>query len=138
MKTEVLSPKETVQEFFARTKGEADGTPYDLLSPNIELDYRVPSEYPNSGVHKGKEEALSALGAISKFVELVSFEIEQFIVEGDEVVMMARSCVRSKSTGEEAVIPVAEIYTVKDGLITRWRLHSDTYTGLKVMGLLPS
>lgn len=51
--------------------------------------------------------------------EIINFEPQQYIVEGNKVVVLGKEHQRVKSSGRELKQQWVQIYTVEDELITR-------------------
>ena len=66
--------------------------------------------------------------------EVIEFDAQEFIADGDTVVVIVHEKSRSKSTGEHFEQDMAQVWTILDGKITRCRLFEDTYGVVKVFG----
>lgn len=102
-----------------------------------EIVWEIPNpdnKLPLKEVYKGREgteELFSSLGELS---EVIEFDPQEFIAEGDTVVVIVHEKSRSKSTGEHFEQDMAQVWTVQDGKITRCRLFEDTYSAVRVFG----
>ncbi len=71
------------------------------------------------GVFEKKEGVRTFFSNIIDRTEIISFEPQQFIVEGNMVVVLGREHQRVKRTGKELKQKWVQIYTVENELITR-------------------
>jgi ketosteroid isomerase-like protein len=61
--------------------------------------------------------------------------VEDFIEEGDNVVVMARTSARGKSSGAEVDIPLAHVWTIRAGKIIRFQPFANREEALETLGL---
>jgi ketosteroid isomerase-like protein len=71
------------------------------------------------GVFKKKEGVRSFFNNILDKTEIINFEPQQFIVEGNMVVVLGREHQKVKRSGRELKQKWVQIYTVENDLITR-------------------
>jgi uncharacterized protein len=84
-----------------------------LLAPDIVV--RQADSMPFGGTYKGLEEYKQLLGKIGQTWEDVQVTFERYLEEGDQVMAMLRLKARSRATGRVVDMPVAELWTVRDG-----------------------
>lgn len=118
---------------------ESYGTPGALfatwaqrMAPNIEFDFTA--VYPDRPVMRGIEE-LRRFRAEGPWAEL-SFEPERFVDVDDERVLVL---VTVNATGTGSGIPVelrnAHEFTIRDGLLVRFKVYGDRNEALAAAGL---
>lgn len=97
---------------------EAEGNPYEDLNPYI-----------------GPEAVLSGLFArlLTEWDDFTATPNE-FVVEGDRVVVFGRYGQTWKSTGQELDIPFVHSWTVQEGRLVAFQQHTDTAALVAVMG----
>lgn len=85
------------------------------------------------GTHKipkarfeGKDGAARFISKILTTTEIIKFEPQHFVVEGNTVVVIGEEEQRVKRTGEELKQRWVQIYTVDDNLITRMEEFATT------------
>ena len=61
--------------------------------------------------------------------------VEDFIEEGDNVVVMARTSARGKSSGAEVDIPLAHVWTIRDGRVASMHAFTHRTDALRAAGL---
>jgi ketosteroid isomerase-like protein len=71
------------------------------------------------GVFEKKEGVRTFFNNIIDKTEIISFEPQQFIVEGNMVVVLGQEHQRAKRSGKELKQKWVQIYTVENDLITR-------------------
>ncbi|MCP2045297.1 nuclear transport factor 2 family protein [Pontibacter sp. HSC-36F09] len=71
------------------------------------------------GIYEGKEGARKFINGILKSTEIISFEPQQYIVEGNNVVVLGQEHQRVKRSGRELKQKWVQVYTVENNLITR-------------------
>ncbi|HUH27255.1 nuclear transport factor 2 family protein [Gelidibacter sp.] len=72
-----------------------------------------------AGVFEKKEGVRTFFTNILERTEIINFEPQQFIVEGNTVVVLGKEHQRVKRSGRELKQKWVQIYTVENGLITR-------------------
>ncbi len=71
------------------------------------------------GVSEGKEGVREFFNNVVGRTEMINFEPQQFVVEGNTVVVLGREHQRVKRSGRELKQQRVQIYTVENGSITR-------------------
>ena len=69
--------------------------------------------------YEGVEGARTFINSILNATEIINFEPQQYICEGNQVVVLGREHQRVKRSGKELKQKWVQIYTVKNDLITR-------------------
>lgn len=72
-----------------------------------------------SGVFEKRDGVRTFFKSILERTEVISFEPQQFILEGNMVVVLGQEHQRVKRSGRELKQRWVQIYTVENGLITR-------------------
>ncbi len=98
----------------------------DLLDEDIVWEFQGPKAIPYTGIFRGKEQVAGFFKAISEYVEAEEFNVEEFLAEGDNVVVLGDERMRVKSTGQTFSMGWADIFTFKDGRLVRFREYTDT------------
>jgi ketosteroid isomerase-like protein len=102
----------------------------EFVAPDIEI-YQS-SEVPWGGEYRGRE-GMQAL--MSKLVTNVqsAVSLERFIDAGDDIVAIGRTEGTALATGEAFVVPVAHVWTLREGLAVRVRYFIDNPTMLAAL-----
>lgn len=85
-----------------------------------------PKVIPFAGAHRGLEEVIQFFVTLSEALEFQEFEPQEFIAQGDKVVVMGTSRVRNKANDRAADNEWVAVITVRDGRIARYQLYEDT------------
>lgn len=88
------------------------------VSENTEWIYHGTQIIPK-GVFKNKEGVREFFSNILDKTEIISFEPQQFIVEGNMVVVIGNEHQKVKRSGRELKQKWVQIYTIENDLITR-------------------
>ena len=81
------------------------------------------------GVFEGKEGARKFITNILSQTEIIRFEPQQFICDGQMVVVLGQEHQRVKRSGRELKQKWVQIYTVENDLITRMEEFATTEVG---------
>ena len=103
-----------VQTILSHIAEDADWTNYG------------PSVVPYTGSYKGHAEIAKFFEGIANSTTNAKVTADEFIGQGDTVVAIARYLATVRDTGAQIDTPLAHIFTVKDGKITRWLGFSDS------------
>jgi uncharacterized protein len=119
---------ELVQGFYANFEaGDIDAV-LALLSPDFALVYSGPSIIPSAGTWNGHEGFRSwAQAALQGHLLPESLNFEEFIAQGDTVVVPGHVTLRVKTAGKTCETDFLHLFTVRDGKLTSWRDFFDTY-----------
>ncbi len=103
----------------------------DLLHPEVEI--RQASEIPWGGTYTGHSEAAAFFGKlVSTITSAVT--LERFVDADDHVVALGRTRGTVNATGKEFDVPIAHVWTVRGGLVTRVEYYIDDPTMLAALG----
>lgn len=112
------SAKTVVEEMFAAF-GSGDVEKFvDTVSDDTLWIYHGTQIIPK-GVFEKKEGVRSFFSNILDKTEIISFEPQQYIVEGNMVVVLGQEHQKVKRSGRELKQKWVQIYTVENDLITR-------------------
>jgi uncharacterized protein len=96
------------------------------MSENFEWDSRYPAGVPIGGVWKGHDGVLSLLKTLGETEDVLSFAIQEFIAQGDKVVVLGVEEIRAKSTGRTYRNEWVHVWAVQNGRLARLRTYNDT------------
>ena len=106
-----------VYEMFK--SGDVEGF-LSMFSDDVSWETPVIENTPFNGKISGKENLVKWLTAYNEAEEMTVFEQDEFIAQGDRVVMLGHSETRGKSTNKEFATNLVHIMTVKDGKVTEF------------------
>jgi ketosteroid isomerase-like protein len=112
------SAKAVVDKMFeAFATGNVEGI-VETVSEDTVWIYHGTQVIPK-GEYKGKDGTRKFFTGILNSTEVLKFETEQFIVEGNMVVVLGNEHQKVKRSGKELKQKWVQIYTVENNLITR-------------------
>lgn len=110
------SNKDIVRSFLDAAREGEMTTVARLLHPQariIEAD-----SLPFGGIAAGLEGFTSLVRRVFTTFANTTVTVEEYIADGDTVVVLATMTGQSKASGEAFSMPIAEIWRLRDGLIT--------------------
>jgi len=124
---------QTIQDFFAAF-GRGDLAAIDrYFEPDVEyvvIGAAVPGTaraIPWAGLHRGREAVKSFFSMLTGSIEVVSFEAQEFIAQGDAVAVFGHFRYRAISTGKLMDTDWAIRIEMRDGHIARYHFYEDTF-----------
>ena len=119
---------ELVQNFYDNFLGGDIDAVLALLSPDFAIVYSGPSIIPAAGTWNGHEGFRNwAQAALQGHLPPESLNVEEFIAQGETVVVPGHVALRVKTTGKTCETDFLHQFTVRDGKLTSWRDFFDTY-----------
>ena len=103
--------------FSAFGSGDIDGF-LKTVSPDTIWIYHGTQLIPK-GTYEGTEGARAFISNIINSTEILSFEPQQYICEGNTVVVLGREHQRVKKSGKELKQKWVQVYTIENDLIKR-------------------
>ncbi|WP_010584942.1 nuclear transport factor 2 family protein [Schlesneria paludicola] len=110
------------------SRGESSQHWLDLMADDVKMT-SLASSHPSmeftKAVH-GKSQAEDYFAGLKASWEMVHFTAEEFVAQGDRVVMLGRCAFRSRLTGKTAESAKADVYRFRDGCIVEFFDFYDT------------
>jgi hypothetical protein len=97
-----------------------------ILDPSVEWTAAVGSHVPTSGTRHGREGVAQFFGQLAASLEFQRFEPQEFIAQGDKVVALGHYVGSWKATGRSFESDWVMVYTLRDGLVTRFTEFADS------------
>jgi ketosteroid isomerase-like protein len=121
-----LSPTALVQQMY-QAFGQGDvPAMLEALTDDFAWDSRYPTSVPLSGIWRGRDGLLGLLQAITSSVDVLAFEVREFIAEGDRVVALGRDESRAKATGRVYPNEWVHVWTIQGGKLAHVVTYNDT------------
>ena len=99
----------------------------NALSDNVEWrEPGPPDVLPWAGTRRGREQVAQFFAVIAETIEFKQFEPQEFIAQGDKVVVLVHQQVRVKSTGRAFEQDTAQVFTLREGKVTKFHIYEDT------------
>jgi ketosteroid isomerase-like protein len=124
---------ELVRRLYERFNA-GDLEPRELVADDFEVD---DPDLPGGGVFRGPDGLVDYLGQYAEAWEEYRIEVEDVREVADRVVALLHHVGRGKGSGVQTELRDAHVWTVKDGLATRWRTYLDPAEALRDVGLPP-
>ena len=116
-----------LQEAYAQWHGSRGRSPQlwiDLCDDQVAR--ASPALYGDAEPRVGKGELMAYFERLASEWEDVIVEVDEFIADGDRVVVLSRLNCRNRATGKTLAAPKVDIYRFKDGRIIDCVEHVDT------------
>ncbi|RJF99310.1 nuclear transport factor 2 family protein [Noviherbaspirillum saxi] len=118
-----------VQQAYAKFQaGDIPGL-LEMCADDIEWELDPNDDVPFSGARHGKEAVREFFSTLDQSQQPLHFEPREFIAQGDKVVALGHYAWNVKSTDRTFESDWAEIFTIRDGKIARFREFADTAAG---------
>ena len=105
-----------------------------LLSPDVE--WIADRSDMGRVVYRGHEGVRQSFEELYEGFDRLAFEVDELIEKGDRIVAVGEMSARGRSTGVEASIPLAIVFTTgPDGKLVRYESFRDTQEALEAVGL---
>jgi len=112
-----------VYELFK--SGDVEGF-LNMFSDDVSWETPKVENTPYNGKIKGKENLVKWITGFTEAEEMTVFEQDEFIAQGNRIVMLGHCENRVKSTNKEYETHLVHIFTIKDGKITEFLILFDT------------
>lgn len=97
-----------------------------LLDDNVEWVGQDSDYIPFAGSFHGKDQVAQFFNKLEQSQDVVNFEPQNYIAEGDKVAVTGISNWTVKATGQTYDNPWVHIFTVRDGKIVRFQQYNHT------------
>ena len=119
-------------EAFARRDWESGLEP---LAADIEWDMSTYETWLDPRVTRGKAAVQEFLRSFVGTWDDYEIEFERYLEAGDQVLVIVRDRGRGKGSGALVERHWAQLWTVRDGKVVRFRPYADPEAGLEAAGL---
>jgi uncharacterized protein len=120
------TPRQVVDALFAAMQSGDRDEIVALLSEDVEWWVAGPPEIPYAGTFRGHEEVARFFATFNDSIDYESWEAQEFIAEGETVVVGGEERWRAKLSGQLVDNPWVLVITVRDGQVARFRAYEDT------------
>ena len=119
--------------YAALSRGDIEAA-LEWSAPDGEHDWSR-SIGPYRGIYRGVDALRAFWTEFRDAVEDLTFDVEETIEAGPNVVAMVRVRIRGRGSGVEAVARGPHLWTLKDGKVVRFVLFQDKAEALEAVGL---
>jgi ketosteroid isomerase-like protein len=105
-----------------------------LVAPDVELDFS--DLYLDGPVVRGFDEWRERFAGAAPWGQSVAFEAERaFDVDDERVLIFMRVTAQGEGSGIPVEIRAAHLFTIRDGVLARWKGYSDRSAALEATGV---
>ncbi len=121
---------------WIETKGDCVDEMLDLLADEVEMRTVLTPEIPDelAKVHVSKSEAETYFRTLVAQWEMISYEVDRFIADQDDIVMVGRCHWRRRDTGKEVNSPKVDIWHFENGKATSFLEMFDSLAFARAVG----
>jgi ketosteroid isomerase-like protein len=124
---------EIVQAVYADPRGLSSAAP-DKIAPDAEFDFT--EAYPDSPIVRGVEELRRFRNSGPWRGSPIHFEPERFFdVDDERVLVFVRVSATGHKSGVQVDIRAAHEFTIRDGLVVRFKVYENRDQALEAAGL---
>lgn len=98
----------------------------NLLAEDVEWQMPEIDNVAFAGSRRGRQQVGEFFQRMAEVQDVVEYAPEEFIAQGDKVVVLGRFTMRVKATGKESRSAWAHVWTVQGGSITASREYVDS------------
>jgi len=121
--------------YEAYGRGDLDAAT-ESWSDDIRWENPNAPQLPNPGVTEGKDNVRNLLMETPNYWETFSVTPDEFIEQGDNVVVLGHTEAKAKETGKEVKVPFVHVWRFSDGKATEALLLTDTALVADALGRL--
>jgi ketosteroid isomerase-like protein len=115
---------QVVQEAYAAYKRGDIQTILDRLTKDVK--WIAPGVEPIAGTYHGPDEVARFFRQVNEISEFSSFEPDEYVAQGDRVVVLGHYQGIARNTGRVYECDWAMAFTVQDGKISKFQEYTDT------------
>jgi ketosteroid isomerase-like protein len=118
------------------TKGGSFEEILDLFDDEVEMRSVLSPDIPHevSGTHRTKAEAVNYFAGLARDWEMLAYDVDRFIADGDDIVMVGRCAWRNRATGNVVDTPKVDIWHFENGKITQFLEMFDSLGFVRALG----
>lgn len=127
---------DTLREGYAAYgRGDLDAA-MESWSDDIRWENPEAPQLPNPGVTEGKDNVRSLLMETPNYWDSFSVTPDEFLEDGETVVVLGHTDAKGKETGKEVKVPFVHVWRFSDGKVTEVLLLTDTALAADALGRL--
>ena len=121
---------------WSETKGGCVDEMLDMFADEVEMRTVLSPEIPDelAKVHLSKSEAEAYFRALTEQWEMISYEVDRFIADEDDIVMVGRCHWRHRGSQLEVDSPKVDIWHFENGKVTRFLEMFDSLAFARAVG----
>lgn len=128
-----MTNKELIQQMYESfAKGDV---PAVLGALDANVSWTEADGFPLGGTYVGPQAVLeNVFMRLGDFSDNWAVVVDRLIADGDTVVADGKYTWNHKTTGDPCEVPVAHVWTISGGKVTRFRQHTDTARVRELIG----
>lgn len=112
--------------YAAFQRGDIPGV-IEMLSDDVDwFTPGTPEQIPYAGRLRGPEAVGGFFGRLAESEEITHFEPQEFVAQGDKVVVTGNYRGRTRPAGRDFDLDWLHVFTVRDGKVVAFREYVDT------------
>ena len=115
-----------VQQAYQSVKNGDTQTLLNMLAQDVLWELPEMPNVPFSGTWKGRQQVGEFFRKMNEVQDVIEFKPEQFVAEGDKVIVLGHFNMRVKATGKSSVSHWVQVWTIKAGEVSHMREYVDT------------
>jgi ketosteroid isomerase-like protein len=124
---------EFFNEWGVNPGGESSTDIPPLLHPEVE--FHAYAGAPEAGVYQGREAVTEYHERVFEQFDRVRIDLEELLSAGEQVVVISRQHTIPKGSEAEIVQQVAEVWTIRDGMLAERKWFATRAEALEAAGL---
>jgi uncharacterized protein len=101
-----------------------------ILNPLAQdVDWQIVGHFekvPWPAVWRGRHELARYFAILAEALEIEIFQPDEFLADGDKVVVLGHERMRARATGRTVEVSWAQVWTFRDGVVVRYREYTDS------------
>ena len=133
-----LAALEKAYARWSETKGGSADEILALFADDVEMRTVLTPEIPGelARVHFSRNEAEDYFRALAEEWEMIAYDVDRFIVDEDDIVMVGRCHWRHRASGKEVDSPKVDIWHFENGRITSFLEMFDSLAFARAVGAI--
>jgi uncharacterized protein len=129
------TPPEALRDIYSAIQRHDSERLTEALAHDIE--WTLPETVPWGGTHHGHLGVMAVVEIFEEHVDGIWAEPDEFIDAGDELVVLGRVMGRGRLTGRAFEVSFAHVWSLRDGVPSRFRGYYDAAPILAALGDSP-
>jgi ketosteroid isomerase-like protein len=126
-----MAPRAVAARFYQALEDEETPAILELCAADVTIQYPAAGSLPYGGTWHGHDGVATFLDVHDQAEEILAFDVNQLIAEGDAVVAIGTFRGRAKPDGGEWATSFVHYLTITDGHLDRWEAFFDTAAALR-------
>jgi len=121
---------------WSETKGGSAEELLELFDDEVEMRSVLTPDVPHeiSGTHMHKAQAADYFTGLARDWEMLSYDVDRFICDNDDIVMVGRCAWRHRETGKVVDTPKVDVWHFKNGKVTQFLEMFDSLSFARAIG----